>query len=116
MKEQEVLTLAFAALTHIQDNYMELPDIAEKALNAIEEALEQPEPEPVIDHSAAVRIATALGWEPKREWVGLTEVEIVGLTCECVDDGTFNINCAIDFAHAIEDSLKQKNSYTEENT
>lgn len=27
--------------------------------------------EPVIDKSAAIRIATALGWEPKREWVGL---------------------------------------------
>ena len=37
--------------------------------------------EPVIDKSAAVRIATALGWEPKREWVGLTDedwVEIFG--------------------------------------
>ena len=29
--------------------------------------------EPVIDKSAAIRIATALGWEPKREWVGLTD-------------------------------------------
>ena len=39
------------------------------------------EQEPVIDKSAAVRIATALGWEPKREWVGLTDedwVEIFG--------------------------------------
>ena len=26
---------------------------------------------PVIDESAAKRIATALGWEPKRTWVGL---------------------------------------------
>jgi len=36
---------------------------------------------PVIDKSAAIRIATALGWEPKREWVGLTDedwVEIFG--------------------------------------
>jgi hypothetical protein len=31
------------------------------------------EQEPVIDKSAAIRIATALGWEPKREWVGLTD-------------------------------------------
>ena len=39
------------------------------------------EQEPVIDKSAAIRIATALGWEPKREWVGLTDedwVEIFG--------------------------------------
>jgi len=39
------------------------------------------EQKPVIDKSAAIRIATALGWEPKREWVGLTDedwVEIFG--------------------------------------
>ncbi len=34
---------------------------------------------PVIDKSAAIRIATALGWEPKREWVGLTDEEIEAL-------------------------------------
>jgi hypothetical protein len=27
--------------------------------------------DPVIDRTMAVRIATQLGWEPKREWVGL---------------------------------------------
>ena len=31
--------------------------------------------QPVIDESAAKRIATALGWEPKRTWVGLTDEE-----------------------------------------
>ncbi len=29
----------------------------------------------VIDKSAATRIATVLGWEPKKEWVGLTDDE-----------------------------------------
>jgi len=29
------------------------------------------EQEPVIDKSAAIRIATVLGWTPQREWVGL---------------------------------------------
>ena len=33
-----------------------------------------PQPEPVIDKSAAVRIATSLGWEPKRK--PLTEPEL----------------------------------------
>jgi hypothetical protein len=46
----------------------------------------------------------------KREWVGLTEEEIVGATCECVDDGTFNMDCAIDFARAIESKLREKNN------
>jgi hypothetical protein len=32
-------------------------------------------PQPVIDKSAAVRIATALGWTPQRTWVGLTDEE-----------------------------------------
>jgi hypothetical protein len=29
--------------------------------------------EPVIDKSAAIRIATVLGWTPPRTWVGLTD-------------------------------------------
>ena len=36
----------------------------------------KPADEPVIDESAAKRIATALGWEPKREWVDLTDEDI----------------------------------------
>lgn len=39
-----------------------------KAENARELGLDY---EPVIDKSAAVRIATALGWTPQRTWVGL---------------------------------------------
>ena len=42
----------------------------------IEQHLEMVEQEPVIDKSAAIRIATALGWQPKREWVELTDEEI----------------------------------------
>ena len=34
------------------------------------------ESEPVVDKSAAIRIATSLGWTPKREWQGLTDEEI----------------------------------------
>jgi len=33
--------------------------------------------EPVIDKTAAIRIATVLGWEPKREWVGLTDEQLL---------------------------------------
>jgi hypothetical protein len=43
------------------------------------------------------------------EWVGLTDEEIVGLTCECIADGSFNMDCARDFARAIEAKLKEKN-------
>ena len=44
------------------------------------------------------------------KWVGLTDDEVMGLTCECVDDGTFNRDCAYDFARAIEAKLKEKNT------
>ena len=46
----------------------------------------------------------------KKPWVGLTEEEIVGATCECIDDGTFNMFCAYDFAKTIEVILKGKNT------
>jgi len=84
-----------------------------KLLANVEPAYElpaQPEQEPVIDKSAAIRIATALGWEPKREWVGLT------------DDERKEIWKGCDPTHAgyvtalVEDKLKQKNGYAEENT
>jgi hypothetical protein len=46
----------------------------------------------------------------KKPWVGLTGEEIVGATCECIDDGTFNMFCAYDFAKTIEVILKEKNT------
>jgi hypothetical protein len=48
-------------------------------------------------------------WIPKREWQDLDEVEIIGCTCECIDDGTFDMKCAIDFARAIEAQLRRNN-------
>jgi hypothetical protein len=61
--------------------------------------------EPVIDESAAKRIATALGWEPKREWVGLTYDEIVALWIESHNKSGVTTS----FAKAIEAALKEKN-------
>jgi hypothetical protein len=46
----------------------------------------------------------------RRKWSGLDDLEIAGITCECVDDGTFNMSCAHDFARAIERALKEKNT------
>jgi len=43
-------------------------------------AFPKPEQEPVIDKSAAIRIATSLGWEPKRTWIGLTDEEKNAIT------------------------------------
>ena len=64
--------------------------------------------EPVIDKSAAKRIATQMGWEPKREWQGLTEEEIVLACAECA--ASAHQHDDISFARAIETKLKEKNT------
>jgi len=70
----------------------------QRALDIYENALQ-----PVIDESAAKRIATALGWEPKREWVGLTDDEKESLSYKA--EG--NTWAAIELAEA---KLKEKNT------
>ena len=64
---------------------------------------------PVIDESAAKRIATALGWEPKRTWVGLTDEEI-DKAWRSVDYTVPWDQHRIDIARAIEAKLKEKNT------
>ena len=65
-----------------------------------------PQPEPVIDKSAAVRIATSLGWEPKRTWVGLTDEDK-----QIAFDDTQEASGGFwEFADAIEAKLKEKNT------
>jgi hypothetical protein len=46
----------------------------------------------------------------QRKWIDLTEDEIIGHTCECVDDGTFDMKCAITFAKFIQETLKRYNT------
>ena len=76
MTEREALKLALEALKQI-DEAMPFP-VAKLAIMEAEKALAQPEP--VIDKSAAIRIATSLGWEPKRK--PLTDDEIDKLPWE----------------------------------
>lgn len=70
------------------------------------------EREPVIDKSMAKRIATQLGWEPKREWVGLTEEEVSQMEKDCLWGGKdFNGNLGYWAVYrAIEAKLKEKNT------
>lgn len=80
----------------------------DKAITSLRQAIAEAEKqEPVIDKSAAIRIATALGWEPKREWVGLTDEEIRLIDPDGYAEG---------FPQQIQQALKQKNGYTKENT
>ena len=68
----------------------------------------------VIDKAAATRIATSLGWEPKREWVGLTDEEIKDAFCANGKNAQFwweytNPDC-VAIGRAIEAKLKEKNT------
>lgn len=74
----------------------------EVILNSIRDSSEvvaPPRSEPVIDKTMAIRIATQLGWEPQREWQGLTDEERDEI---CLGDEAV--------AYAIEAKLKEKNS------
>ena len=57
---------------------------------------------PVIDESAAKRIAIALGWEPKRTWEGLTDEELAELSASGL--------ALWELWRAIEAILKEKNT------
>jgi hypothetical protein len=67
-------------------------------------------PQNVIDKSAAKRIATALGWEPQRTWVGLTltQVKLLG---EGVQEEAIKSGHSRDwvFYTHINEALKEKN-------
>ena len=58
--------------------------------------------DPVIDKTMAVRIATQLGWEPKREWINLTVQEREKLRDEYGDNPSGLIS-------AVQMMLKDKN-------
>ena len=62
-----------------------------------------PQPEPVIDKSAAIRIATALGWEPKRK--PLTNEQILDMAegCTAQYHDLLNLARAIEAAHGIKE-------------
>jgi hypothetical protein len=69
------------------------------------------EQEPVIDKSAAIRIATALGWEPKRTWVGLTDEEIVFINEQHYNIAFRDFDADVAIARAIEAKLRSKNEH-----
>jgi hypothetical protein len=62
--------------------------------------------DPVIDKTMATRIATQLGWEPKREWQGLTDEEVKDLS-DLLEGEWISYG---GFARAIEAKLKEKNA------
>ena len=61
----------------------------------------------MIDKTMAKRIATLLGWEPPRKWVGLTDEEIAEIGKIWLEG---NRMLPFALARAIEAKLKEKNS------
>jgi hypothetical protein len=60
--------------------------------------------ERVIDKSMAKRIATQLGWEPKREWVALTDDEMLDIYGQNHEGKKYNLG------RLVEAKLKEKNA------
>ena len=90
--------------------YSGLPPQEEQGLTATPLPAIKLKDERVIDKSMAKRIATQLGWEPKREWVGLTDEEMFAALVQ-VDPLTKRLAPGFEyFARAIEAKLKEKNT------
>ena len=68
-----------------------------------------PEEKGVIDKSAAKRIATLLGWQPKREWVGLTDKEFDDIYEQHHNQYAECISVNFGYERAIEAKLREKN-------
>ena len=115
--DRELLEMALEALEEVRDAKilaLELKPSYHNIISSLHARLAQPDlakvgevgvwGEPVIDKSAAKRIAIQLGWEPKREWHGLTDDEIDEII------GYVDPHCQEEqFARAIEAKLKEKN-------
>jgi hypothetical protein len=80
-----------------------LADARMQTQSAWQDGYDSAKAERVIDKSMAKRIATQLGWEPKKEWVGLTDEERANCSAEAY--GRHFVLCEL-----IEAKLKEKNT------
>jgi hypothetical protein len=80
---------------------LEMRDYIRQLEQKLAEANKQ---EPVIDKSAAVRIATALGWEPQRQWVDLTDDEMLMIYGQHHEGKKYSLG------RMVQQALKEKNT------
>ena len=101
---------------------------AENGIKAIDEALAQPEQEPVayrykypdgfwrfsngerVNGSDSIKSQALYTTPPQRTWVGLTEEEIFSCENSVPDEAVTDRDWCIHFAQAIEAKLKEKNT------
>jgi hypothetical protein len=80
-----------------------------ESLNRKRQIQEYKTQQSVIDKSAAIRIATALGWSPQHTWVGLTDDEVESYwDWEDFQTGAGR-STILEMVRDIEAKLKQKN-------
>ena len=90
------------------ENYPKCTCGYDKAITAIEEALAQPEQEPVAWEVGVVDgVVTRRLAPPQRTWVGLTDEEISGVLGSDIHDEPSG---ELRFIRAIEAKLKEKNT------
>ena len=124
---KEAMKLALEALTATMSTHGfrdAIEEVQDKAITALKQALEQPEPEPVACHTCKGlgRIYMGCGsWihcdtcnitgkattQPKREWQGLTDEEI-GDFASGYRSG--RIGSFVELTESIEAKLKEKNN------
>ena len=121
MTDRELMQMALDAFElECRDLSGNKIDLVAPAIKALRDRLAQPEPEPVSWNGKCVlgHCGSPSGCDdsgccratpPKREWVGLTDEEVGGLT---VFDGLTHIEVPIiaDLIRAVQSKLKEKNT------
>jgi len=128
MTDRELMQIALDALERLYNSAIPvscIEDVTKQSSNAIKalrDRLAQPEPEPVAwmhpewltyRKAPAEDVYYKEKWiplytaPPKREWVGLTDKEVVAAWAQSKGDVLSRLR---PFAHAIEAKLKEKNS------
>ena len=116
---QEALKLALEALTYIYtETTADEDELIDQAITALEEAMAQPEQEPVawMDEDGDVLSASTVdgkglrniplyAYPPQRTWVGLTDEEM-----QAVVDAQPLVSSINVYFKAIEAKLKEKNT------
>jgi len=121
MTDKEVMQIALDALLY--DPYFnDCEERLDKAIEVLRVALAQPEPEPVawrfhdrnmwcyVDHLTDLpqyKFKPLYTEPPKKKWVGLKDDEYELMAEKRVTNYFFN---TLDYAHAIEAKLKEKNT------
>jgi len=127
MTDREAMKMAFEIIGVLKPENIEHKHLQGAAWDALRQALEQPEQEPVAYLNIEIEgTGGYLDWDndipaswyksiplytapPKREWVGLTAGEMSDIWCETTGRDWVNEDTHV-YGEAIEAKLKEKNT------